>query len=176
MAFGMLGISLAVMRMRVPHPKSGRSLLDLSAFREATFNTFSLGLFLAFVGLYFPFFYTPIYGTRIAQPPNDVAFYLLPVMNAGSIAGRIIPGLMADRLGSLNIIIPHAFLAAILAFAWLGIENAAGLWVFGALYGYLSGAIVSPANYCGIGHYEHGPHRHKDGHESHFRGIRTFDR
>lgn len=143
MALGMLCISFAVMRMRTPPPKEARSLLDLRAFREATFDTFSLALFLAFVGLYFPFFYTPIYGTRIAHLPDGVSFYLLPVMNAGSIAGRIIPGLLADRMGSLNIIIPHAFVAAILAFAWLGIDNAAGLWVFSALYGYFSGAIVS---------------------------------
>ena len=143
MALGMLCISLAVMRMRVPPPKEARPLLDLSAFKEATFNTFSLGLFLALVGLYFPFFYTPIYGTRITRLGDDVSFYLLPVMNAGSIAGRIIPGLMADRLGSLNMIIPHAFVAAILVFAWLVIDDAPGLWVFSALYGYFSGAIVS---------------------------------
>ena len=143
MALGMLGISLAIMRTRTAPPKQARALLDMNAFREAPFNIFSLGLFLAFIGLYFPFFYTPIYGNRIIRLPDDVSFYLLPVMNAGSIAGRIIPGLMADKLGSLNTIIPHAFIAAILTFAWLGINNAPGLWVFSALYGYFSGAIVS---------------------------------
>lgn len=33
--------------------------------------------------------------------------------------------------------------AAILAFAWLGIDDAPGLWVFAVLYGAFSGAIVS---------------------------------
>ncbi len=143
MALRMLCISLAIMRLRTTPPKKARALLDLTAFREAPFDIFSLGLFLAFIGSYFPFFYTPIYGMRIAHLSDDVSFYLLPVMNTGSIAGRIVPGLLADKYGSLNTIVPRAFFAAILTFAWLGINDAAGLWVFSILYGYFSSAIVS---------------------------------
>ena len=143
MALAMLAIPLSIMRLRAPPPKTPRALLDLSAFREAPFNIFSLGLFLAFVGLYFPFFYAPIYGARIAGMSDDVAFYLLPVLNAGSMFGRIVPGLTADKVGSLNTIIPCAVACVILAFAWLGIDNKGGMWVFTLLYGFFSGAIVS---------------------------------
>ena len=143
MAFGMLLIPLSIMRLRTPPPKEPRALLDLPAFKEAPFNLFSLGLFLAFIGLYFPFFYASIYGTRIVDLPDETAFYLLCVLNAGSIFGRVLPGLVADKVGSLNTIIPCGFIAAVLAFAWLGIENAPGLWVFAVLYGAFSGAIVS---------------------------------
>ena len=143
MALGMLSLSLALMRTQAPPPKKARALLDLPAFKEAPFTTFSLGLFLAFVGLYFPFFYASIYGNRITGLPDDVSFYLLPVLNAGSIFGRIVPGLVADRAGSLNTIVPCGLIASVLAFAWLGIKNAAGMWVFSVLYGFFSGAIVS---------------------------------
>ncbi|KAI4208649.1 MAG: hypothetical protein LQ349_009689, partial [Xanthoria aureola] len=143
MALFLLCISFAIMRTRTAPPPKARALLDLSAFREAAFNIFSLALFLSFVGLYFPFFYVSIYGSRITGLADEVSFYLLPVLNAGSIFGRIVPGLVADKVGSLNTIIPCAVIAAVLAFAWLGITNAPGLWVFSVLYGFFSGAIVS---------------------------------
>ncbi|KAK4694753.1 hypothetical protein P7C71_g2879, partial [Lecanoromycetidae sp. Uapishka_2] len=133
------------MRMRTPPPKHARAIIDLKALREAPFNVYCFALFLLFIGLYFPFFYAPIYGSRIAGLSDDVSFYLLPVLNAGSIFGRIIPGLLADKFGSLNALLPCSIIASILAFAWLGISKAAGIWVFCVLYGFSSGAIVSLA-------------------------------
>ncbi|KAL8818809.1 MAG: hypothetical protein Q9191_007858 [Dirinaria sp. TL-2023a] len=143
MVLAMLCVSLAIMRTRTAPPAKARALLDLSAFRDTRFNIFCLALFVFFVGLYFPFFYASIYGSRMTNLPDDISFYLLPVLNAGSFFGRIIPGLVADKAGSLNIMIPCGVAAAILAFTWLGITNASGLWVFCALYGFFSGGIVS---------------------------------
>ena len=136
-------ISLAIMKTRTAPPKKVRALLDWTAFKEAPYDIFSLGLFFAFIGLYFPFFYASIYGQRIVGLSNYTSFYLLPVLNAGSIFGRIIPGLLADRFGSLNVMVPCGLLTAIFAFIWIGIVNAPGLWVFCVLYGFFSGAIVS---------------------------------
>ena len=89
-------VSLAVMKTRTAPPKTARALLDWTAFKEAQYDIFTFGLFLAFIGLYFLFFYASIYGQRILRLSNDVSFYLLPVLNAGSIFGRIIPGLLAE--------------------------------------------------------------------------------
>ena len=100
-------------------------------------------LSLAFIGLCFPFFYAPIYATRILGLKEDVAFYTLAVLNVRSIFGRVLPGLIPDKVGSLNTIIPCGFICAILAFASLGIDHAPRLWVFSALYGFSSGAIIS---------------------------------
>jgi hypothetical protein len=122
------------MRLRNQPPKYPRALLDLRAFHEAFFVIFSLGLFLALVGLYFPFFYTPIYGSRIVNLSPSESFYLVPVLNAGPIFGRIIPGLIADKAGSSTPSSPCGISCVVLAFAWLGISNAPGLWVFCALY------------------------------------------
>lgn len=37
---------------------------------------------------------------------RDSAFYSLAIMNAGSIAGRIVPNWIADKLGTINVYIP----------------------------------------------------------------------
>ena len=131
------------MKMRLPPPKKARALLEPRAFLELPYTVFSLGLFFAFIGLYFPFFYATIYGSRIVGLNENTAFYLLPILNAASAFGRIIPGLLADMFGSLNLIVPCAFSAAILMFAWLAIFNTGGFIVFCILYGFFSGAIVS---------------------------------
>ena len=42
-----------------------------------------------------------------------------------------------------SVLIPFAFTAGILAFAWIGIHDVAGVIVFCVMYGFFSGAIVS---------------------------------
>ncbi|KAJ5370752.1 Major facilitator superfamily domain general substrate transporter [Penicillium cataractarum] len=142
-ALGGLIFSIAVMKPRLPPPKQSRSLLDVSAFKEAPFLILCLAFFFSFIGLYFPFFYLPTYFTSFLHTDGSIAFYIIAILNAASVFGRIAPGILADHIGSLNTIIPISFIAAVLAFAWIGIRNEAGTIVFAILYGFASGAIVS---------------------------------
>ena len=51
---------------------------------------------------------------------------------------------MADRfLGPLNCLIPSVALCALLTYCWIAVKDAAGLYVFAALYGMVSAAAVS---------------------------------
>ncbi|KAJ5690172.1 Major facilitator superfamily domain general substrate transporter [Penicillium macrosclerotiorum] len=142
-ALGTLCVSVAVMKSRLPPPKQSRSMLDPSALKEPPFVIFSLGLFFSFTGLYFPFFYLPTYFTTFLHSNSNIAFYTIAILNAASVFGRIAPGLIADRIGSLNTALPITFMAAVLAFAWIGIRNEPGTIVFACLYGFASGATVS---------------------------------
>ncbi|KAI9830722.1 MAG: hypothetical protein M1819_005386 [Sarea resinae] len=140
---GSLLFSLAILKPRVRPPGKARALFDASAFRKPAFVIFSLGLFLYFLGLYFPFFYVSAWATKTLGTDSNLAFYLFPIINAGSVFGRIIPGLTADRVGSLNIIIPCLLLTSILGFAWISVKNTGELVAFGIFYGFFSGACVS---------------------------------
>jgi MFS family permease len=102
-----------------------------------------VGLFLIFTGLYIPFFYVVIYAQRKIGITEDLTFYLLSVLNASSAAGRIIPGLLADKFGSLEIMTICAISAAILSYAWVAIQSLGGIVIFCLLYGFASGAVVS---------------------------------
>ncbi|ATY66732.1 MFS monocarboxylate transporter [Cordyceps militaris] len=138
-----LTISILIMRTRVPRAKESRALLNLSAFKYAPFNALCLGLVLAFMGLYVPFFYVIIYAQSKLKLDGDMSFYLLSVLNAASLAGRIIPGLLADKFGSLEVLIVTSLLSSLLVYCWLVIHNLAGIVVFCIFYGFLSGAVVS---------------------------------
>ena len=140
---GTLLISLALIRPRVKPSGRARRLLDLKAFRSPAFSVFAIGLFLFFSGLYFPFFYISAWAQRELGTDANMAFYLFTILNAGSVFGRIIPGLVADRIGSLNTIIPCLLVTSILAFAWISVESFGTLVVFSIFYGFFSGAAVS---------------------------------
>ena len=130
------------MKPRIQLPKQPRALIDWSAFQEGPFVLVCLGMFFTFTGLYIPFFYSPVYGSRMTSLDDKVSLYLLPVISAGSILGRVIPGLIADKAGPLNVLIPFGTVTGALAFAWLDITDALGMWIFSGLYGFFSGAFT----------------------------------
>jgi MFS family permease len=141
-ALGTLAISVVLMKPRI-HPAKKRSLLEPAAFKEPAYALFSISLFFVFIGLYIPFFYVPTYAQRELKTSDDLSFYLLAILNAASVFGRIIPNIIADYLGALNVLLPFTFCASILAFAWMAIHNVAGIVVFAILYGFFSGSVVS---------------------------------
>lgn len=130
------------MRLKVL-PKEKRALLELTAFREPPYTFFTIGLFFAFMGLYTPIFYVQTYAIQEKIMDTNLAFYMLPILNAASIFGRVVPNFFADKTGPLNMLVPCALAAAILAFGWIGIMTTPGLIVFAILYGFFSGAYVS---------------------------------
>ena len=71
-------------------------ILDIKVSREIGLAIFRHGRFLTFGRLYFPFYYTSIYGSRIVGLSDNASFYLLPAIKDGSIFGYIIPGLIPN--------------------------------------------------------------------------------
>ncbi|KAM7222516.1 putative major facilitator superfamily transporter protein [Rhypophila decipiens] len=145
-AFILLGISvipLVFMKTRLPVSGKKRALFDPTAVRDAPLVLFTLGGFFAFLALYVPFFYITVFATSHEISTPDFAPYLVTIMNAGSIIGRLGPNALADRWGSLNVMLVCTVVSAVLAFGWMGIENQAGSIVFALLYGASSGGVVS---------------------------------
>jgi MFS family permease len=139
---GMMLICIAVMRVRVLPPQK-RRLLEPRAFLEVPFTMFNLGEFFGFMGLYIPFFYVGSYATSKGGMSAGLAFYMLPIMNAGSVFGRIIPNFLADKTGPLNMLLPCALISALLAYCWIAITNKPGIIIYCILYGFFSGTFVS---------------------------------
>jgi hypothetical protein len=85
---------LAVMRVRIK-PAAVRKLFDVSAWTEPPFYLFALGGFFGFIGMYMPLFYVSDYAIERGIMSPSLAFSLLPILNAGSVFGRIIPNVSA---------------------------------------------------------------------------------
>ena len=133
---------VAAMRMRIK-PSGVRRLVEWAAWKEAPFTLFGVAEFFGFMGMYVPFFYVNVYAVQNEIMSENLAFYLLAILNAGSIFGRIIPNFLADKTGPFNMLIPCTVICIVLAFSWMRIESTAGLIVFCVLYGFFSGTFVS---------------------------------
>ncbi|KAG9779526.1 MFS-type transporter dbaD [Exophiala dermatitidis] len=134
--------SVLVMKPRVM-PKHKRHLTDLAAFKELPYTLFCIAMFFGFIGFYGPIYYIQTYAIQEHITTEHLAFYLLPILNAASVPGRIIPNFIADRTGPLNALIPCALMTAVLAFVWIAVKNLGGTIVFALLYGMFSGGFVS---------------------------------
>lgn len=124
-------------------PKHKRHLTDLAAFKEPPYALFCIGMFFGFFGFYGPIYYIGPYAISKGITDVNLGFYLLPILNAASVAGRIIPNIITDLVGPLNVLVPGSLITGILAFAWIGINNLPGIIVFAILYGFFSGIFVS---------------------------------
>ncbi|KAH8687583.1 major facilitator superfamily domain-containing protein [Tricladium varicosporioides] len=143
LSLGTLAISILTMKTRLPPTKQARRPWDPAALRSVTFVLFSIGLFLTFIGLYIPFFYIVLYAQRKLHIGGDLPSYLLTIVNASSVVGRIASGALADKFGSLEILTVCTLTSAIMIYSWMAAHNLAGIIIFALIFGCLSGAVVS---------------------------------
>ncbi|RDX44156.1 MFS general substrate transporter [Lentinus brumalis] len=122
-------------------PAQSAPWLDTKMFRDVSFMLVVVGSILICLGLFIPFFYIVDYTTAHGISPQ-MGFYVLSVMNAGGILGRLLPPFMSDSLGKFNILVPCAFLSglSILVF-WPFTTNLVTIMLFAAVYGFFSGAF-----------------------------------
>ncbi|KAK4541431.1 hypothetical protein LTR36_008032 [Oleoguttula mirabilis] len=111
---------------------------DLSVLRKPPFVLLCAGLFLAVFGFFAPLFYVSTYAVSLGMTPS-FAFYLVSIVNAASLFGRVLPGIVADRWGRFNMLVASAFTAGIIVFCWTAATSVAGLVVWTLAYGFASG-------------------------------------
>ncbi|KAF2457566.1 major facilitator superfamily domain-containing protein [Lineolata rhizophorae] len=132
----------AVIKMRVV-PETMRSLIDWSAFRDVPFLLFTLASFIGFMGLYMPFVYVESFAIVEGIADEDLAFYLLSILNAASTFGRAIPNFIAGKIGPFNVFIPATVVSGVLILCLIPVSSLATTIVICALFGFTSGAFVS---------------------------------
>ncbi|EED16861.1 MFS monocarboxylate transporter, putative [Talaromyces stipitatus ATCC 10500] len=141
-ALGTCTFSCLILRARFL-PTERRDLIQLSAFKEVPYTLFCFGMFFGFLGFYNFLIYVQPWAIQNGVVNANLGFYLVSILNAASIFGRITPNLIADYTGPINILLPAAGLTALMAFCWIAVNSAAGIIVLAALYGFFSGGFVS---------------------------------
>jgi MFS family permease len=80
---------------------------------------------------------------------ENLAFYLISIINASSVVGRILPGFIADKAGAFNVQVIFSFAMAIAILAyWTPSTNEAAIITFALFYGFVSGAFISLFTVC----------------------------
>lgn len=143
-AFATLLFSIAIMKQRVM-PKQKRKLYDMDAFKETPYTLYCIGMFLAFASFYGPIYYIQPYAIETGLTDTRFGFYLLPILNAVSVPGRIIPNFLGDYVGPMNVLIPASFMSGVMALVWIGVHTFDGIITFACFFGFFSGAFVSIA-------------------------------
>ncbi|KIX05494.1 uncharacterized protein Z518_06366 [Rhinocladiella mackenziei CBS 650.93] len=145
-AFLILGLCIfAILTLRSRLPPTRRQFKVMAFIRplgEVPMLLTTLAVFFFYWGM-FPVF---SFITAVANGRGmslDLAQYLVSILNAGSVFGRTLPGILGDKVGRYNVMSVFCTLTTILILAvWIPATSNAGQLVFAPLFGFTSGAAI----------------------------------
>jgi MFS family permease len=156
-------VAFAVLAVRLPKAKvvpisedgtgaptkpAKKKKTDLSFVKSPTFILFAIGLIIYYLAFSGPMFFTPSYAVEVLHSSSSFAFYTLAILNAASMFGRILPGLLADYFGNFNICALAAVVSGVVSFCWTAADTEGGLVAWSLAYGFASGAMLSLQMTC----------------------------
>lgn len=121
---------------------SRRKKTDFSILKKPEFLFLCAGLAIGYLGLFAPFFYVSSYAVAKGLSPS-MSFYLISILNAASLFGRVLPGVLADRWGHFNFMVIALGASAIVGFCWTAATSLPGLIVWSLTYGFTSGVSMT---------------------------------
>jgi MFS family permease len=117
------------------------------AYTEVIFVLLMVSMFFIFMGMLTPLFYLPTYAVARGMDPA-LAGYLLAIANASSTFGRIIPGVLADKYGRLNVFAIGGVSTGIAIFCLNSAKTNSALIGYAVVFGFTSGTIISGLSAC----------------------------
>ncbi|KAK4171780.1 major facilitator superfamily domain-containing protein [Triangularia setosa] len=155
LALIMLGLAIPAnlfIKTRLP-PAKGEKVQsvwpDFSVFKDARFACAALGVFFMEWGLFVPLTYIVSYAVDHGQDATD-SYLLLSYLNAGSVLGRVLPGILADKIGRFNVIIITIAICLITGLAlWLPAGHSNPILIaYAVLFGFGSGSNIGLVPVC----------------------------
>jgi predicted MFS family arabinose efflux permease len=137
-------------RARLPRKGKLHSVLpDVTIFRDKRYLAAAVGIFFMEWGIFVPLTFIVSYAATHQQDAS-ASYVLLSLLNAGSVVGRFLPGLLSDRLGRFNMIIVTIALSAVCVFGlWLPAGHSRGMLTgFAVVFGFASGSNLSLSAVC----------------------------
>lgn len=133
-------VTISLFRTRLPPRRTG-PIVDWDSFKEAPYTLYCAGMFFSFWGLYFAFFYVGSYGRNVLGVSYQQSINILLVQICMGFIFRLLPTYYADKIGSLNTLIPFAFICGIMMYGWIGVHSVGSLYAFAVIYGSASAVI-----------------------------------
>ncbi|GJJ15388.1 hypothetical protein Clacol_009664 [Clathrus columnatus] len=134
LTLGLLIIANLIMKDRLPPKKNEQQVkeredtpLSLTPQRSPSYEVITdypfllmlTGTFLIILGLFFAYFYLQLFAA-LHNISAGLTFHQLTIQNAASIPGRILPGLLGDKFGTLNIFIIASIATGLLVYSMFG--------------------------------------------------------
>ncbi|KAJ5715397.1 uncharacterized protein N7483_012578 [Penicillium malachiteum] len=126
----------------IPEKVVDRKAQAMALYKKPSMRLLCLAVFFIYFGMFAPFFYTTSYAVKKGFS-TSFAFYTVSIVNGASFFGRIIPGIVADKLGRFNCLIIATLLAGVIALCWTKVDSVTGLAIWSAAYGFALGGILS---------------------------------
>ncbi|TGZ77689.1 MFS general substrate transporter [Ascodesmis nigricans] len=156
--FVFLAVGNFLIRSRAILRSQSSAKIDIHAFKDLRFTLTAWGVFFIEWALFVPITYISSYTQSIGFS-LEFSYQLLAILNVGSVFGRWLPGLVADRIGRFNTMVLTIMFCFISVIAfWLPTvpsisdvphNTAKGLLVVWALtYGFASGTGISLTPVC----------------------------
>jgi len=139
----LLAFSCLTVKARLPPRKT--TFFIGSAFARVEFCLLVSSMFFMFLGFFTPLFYIPTYAVSRGMDAT-LASYLLAILNAASTFGRVIPGVLADKFGRLNVFALGGIITGIVIFCMNKADSNPALIVYSVVFGFWSGTIISGAS------------------------------
>lgn len=143
LGFIMLALSVVAclaISSNAPKRRTGAPFF-LEAWKQPEYTVQIIGVFLVTWALFVPMFYIPSYAQSIGIGVS-LSNYLIAILNAGSLVGRILGGALANRLGRFNTLAAASAACGILILCWLRIKSRGGMVVLSVLFGFCSGIVI----------------------------------
>ncbi|KAF7533499.1 hypothetical protein G7Z17_g13504 [Cylindrodendrum hubeiense] len=142
-------IGICLIRSRLPPAKNATAHPDFRIFKNLPFLFTTIGIFLLEFSLFIPLGYISTYALQQGFG-KDFSYNLLPIMNAGSVVGRVLPGYYADVIGPYNVSILAVLVSIVATLCiWLPLgHTTGGVIFFAVLFGFASGTSIAIAPVC----------------------------
>lgn len=141
---GLLVIANVTVKSRLP-PRPHKPTLAqfVKPFRELDYILLTAGFFCLSYGIFAPLNFITVEATHAGMDPSLVQ-YLIPILNAASMFGRLFAGFLGDKIGRYNIFIMVCYLSGVWILGlWIPTSSDPALIAFAILFGFSSGAYVS---------------------------------
>jgi len=138
----MIFANFAVSSRVPPMKRKFEFMAFIRPFKEPAFALVSAATFMFYYGMFVPFAF--IVSDAVYHGMSlTLAEYLVSILNAGSIFGRTLPGIIGDKVGRFNTMIAFCALTTILILAmWIPANTNAIFVAFAPLFGFASGAAI----------------------------------
>ncbi|OJD20887.1 hypothetical protein ACJ73_07776 [Blastomyces percursus] len=143
MGFVMMpGLIVSCLTVKTRLPPRTKSFFIKAAFKDVKYLLLIAAMVFLFIGFSMPLFFIPTYAVTRGVD-TTLASYMVAIINGASAFGRIIPGILADQFGRLNILAIGSLATGVIVCCMNEARSTAAIIIFSVAVGFSSGTLIS---------------------------------